>query len=86
MKKNPIKQKESLKKDFSIKIELLVPVTLSYKVTEETPEKALSVIESHLWEKAQTSPPKHAWGKSKKLNAKVFEHGTIKVEFSKTYK
>lgn len=70
-------------KTYDIKIEYLVPTTITYKVSAENEHEALKAIEKM---PASRSHIKHNLQRKIKLKAKVFQSNTSIVKFSKTYR
>lgn len=69
-------------KQYSIKIEALVPITVTYVVTAENPEQALSKINSSLPPREVSRP---LIERMRKIQARVYRAGTIMLELVKKY-
>mgnify|MGYP003404829045 FL=1 len=72
------------KKFYSIKLEVLVPATLSFKILAESPQEALDLVSKNITNN-QNQPPKFLWNKVKKIQAKVFEAGSILLALTKKF-
>jgi hypothetical protein len=75
------KNKDSEKKEqsYTIKQQVLIPYELTFKVTAESPEKALEKINSASSHQRKIMPG------TRKIGAKVFEHGKLTVLLTKKY-
>lgn len=65
--------------DYTVKQQILIPYELTYKVSAESPAKALEKINS-----AKSHHRKLLPG-TKKVHAKVFEHGKLNILLTKKY-
>ena len=74
---------EKTLKQYDIKIDYLVPTTVTYKVTAENEHEALKQVDKI---PASRSHVKHNLQRKIKLKAKVFQAGTSIVRFTKTYR
>lgn len=84
MSKKPIKEEPKKLNSYSVELETLIPVTLSYSVQAETPEEALEMILKYGPNKTYNSP-KIFWAKIKKIQAKIYKAGTILLLLSKRF-
>lgn len=82
MEKN--KQKPKLKEHFIVKLEGIVPVTLTYRILAESPEEA-TAIAIKLQGQQQASPPKIMFSRFTKFQAKVYRQGRSILEFVKNF-
>ncbi len=77
------KQDPKLKK-YTVKIDVLVPVTLSFNLEAEDPEKANQKAISDLNSgKSPTQRSSLSWNKIKKLQSKVYRQGTHNLLLTK---
>lgn len=74
-------KKQPEKEYFTVKMEVLVPATVEYKILAETPEQALDLAKKAGMKFKPT--PNIAWNKMKKLVGKVFKFGYIQIEYSR---
>lgn len=70
-------------KQYSIKIEFLVPTTITYKVSAENEHEALKKIDKI---PASQSHIRYNLQRKIKLKAVVYQGGTSMVKFTKTYR
>lgn len=84
MKKTEEKMTEK-KKDkefFTVKIETLAPIILTYKILAETPEEA-AIVAAKKQGQQQAIPPVIVFAKLGKLKAKVYKAGTTLLQLTK---
>ncbi len=84
MEKNKEKKTEQkpLKEYFTVKIEALAPVILTYKILAETPEEAAESAAKKQGQQ-QSSPPKIIFAKLGKMKVKVYKSGTTLLRLTK---
>lgn len=73
----------SINKQYDIKIDYLVPTTITYRVSAENEHEAMKAVDKI---PASRSHVKHNLQRKIKLKAKVFQSGTSIVKFTKTYR
>lgn len=71
------------KKTYDIKVELLVPTTITYRVVAEDEQEALKEIDKYSARKISTQ---HNFNRKIKLKATVYNYGTTMIKLSKTYR
>lgn len=71
------------KKWFDIKLEYLVPTTITYKISAVNEHEALKAAEKATISRTQV---KHNLQRKIKLQAKVYQGSTSILKFSKTYR
>ncbi len=71
------------KEYFSVKVETLAPVTLTYKIYAESPEKAVQLAIKQAGQ-SLSSPPQISFGRLKHLKATVYNAGTNLIRLAKT--
>lgn len=81
VKKGAKKKVIPQKKLYTVKLEVMAPVELIYRVWAETPELAVELLKYG----ALTAPPKPTLSKKKNIKATVYKYGTITIEFIKRY-
>ncbi len=69
---------------FTVKLEVLAPVTLKYKILAKSPEEAIKKVESNLISNL-TETPKPNLAKHKKLHANVYAAGYTRILLNKKY-
>lgn len=75
-------KKEQPKLDlYDIRLECLVPITLTYRVQAENQEKALAMVDKQMHNNMKPNLSKKI-----KLNAKVYRAGTVNLLNTKVYK
>lgn len=77
------KLKPKTKEYYSVKIETLIPVIVTYKVFAETPEEAIELAKK-LGGQQLNSAPIIIWARMKRLKATVYSTGTSLVRLVKT--
>jgi len=82
MEKDKEIEEEPKPQSFVVKMEVMVPVTITYKITAKTPEEAIDICTKGK-EKHQSAPPKIHYIKMKKIKAKVYKSGTSNVVLTK---
>lgn len=70
------------KRPYTVKLEVLAPVELIYRIWAETPEQAVELLRYGVIVK----PPKPILSKRKNVKATVYKYGTILIEFIKKYR
>lgn len=68
------------KKYWDIKLEVMLPATISYRVFAETPEKAIEMLVN-----ATPNGVKHFLTKKKNIKAVVYDAGTTLIKLTKKY-
>jgi len=66
---------------YTVKVEVMAPVELTYRVWAETPEQAVELLRYG----SLTAPPKPVLSKQKRIKATVYKYGTIMIEFIKKF-
>lgn len=89
MEKNKPKSKEEktqpkLKEYFTVKVEAVAPIILSYKILAESPEEA-AIMAVKLQGQQQNSPPVISFGRLGKLKTKVYKSGTTMLQLVKNF-
>ena len=84
MSKKPIKEESKKLFQYSVEMEMLVPVTMYYRVQAENPEQALEIAITQGPNKVNNAP-KIYWGKLKRLSAKVLNAGTSMLQLTKKF-
>ena len=74
---------EQNKEYFSVKLETMAPVTLTYKVYAESPEQAIEMAVK-LRGQQQAAPAQIAWGRLKNLKATAYTAGSSIIRLAKT--
>ena len=65
----------------TVKLEVLAPVVLTYRVWAESPEQAVELLRyGHM-----SAPPKPVLSKQKRIKATVYKYGTVMIEFIKQF-
>lgn len=83
MEKNKEKVQPKTKEYFTVKVEILIPVVLTYKILSETPEEAAKIAAKKQGQE-QTSPPKINYAKQVgKAQIKVYKSGTTMLQLTK---
>lgn len=77
-------EKKKLKEYFTVKIETLAPVILTYKILAETPEEAAEIAAKKKGQQ-MTAPPIILFAKLGKLKAKVYKSGTTLLHLTKNF-
>lgn len=70
------------KQYYTIKVQVMVPGEITYKVFAESPEAALLEFES----KRYSGTKQAFWNKLKKLKAMIYKVGTINLLLEKKYR
>ncbi len=70
-----------VKKQYTVKVEVMAPVELIYKVWAESPEEAMKNYDRSPLSKA----PKPILSRKRKIKATVYKLGTTMVEMEKRY-
>lgn len=70
------------KEYFTVKVEVLAPVTLTYRIYAESPEEAADMAVKLAGQK-QFSPPTIAYGRLKSLKAMVYSAGSSIIRLVK---
>ena len=68
------------KKCYTIKLEVMAPVELTYKVWAEDPEEAAKMIGAVL-----TRPPKPNLSRKKNIKATIYDYGMSTIRFIKRF-
>jgi len=68
------------KKLYTVKLEVMAPVELTYKIWAESPEEAAELRGATL-----ARPPKPNLARKKNLKATVYRYGTMMIEFIKKF-
>ena len=76
---NQKKNSEKKEQIYTVKQQVLIPYELIFKISAESPEKALEKINSGSAHQRKVLPG------SKKIGAKVFEHGKLTILLTKKY-
>jgi hypothetical protein len=79
--KNVVEKKKS-KEYFTVKIETVAPVILTYKILAETPEEAAEMAGKKKGQQ-MSGPPIILFAKLGKLKAKVYKAGTSLLQLTK---
>jgi hypothetical protein len=79
-----MKQPEKIKKKqlFTIKLEAMAPIELTYKVWAETPEQAVDLLKTA----TLTARPKPIIARKRNIKATVYRYGTMVIEFVKNFR
>lgn len=75
-------EKKLEKEYFTVKVETLAPVILTYKILAETPEEAAEVAAKKQGQQ-QTAPPKILFAKLGRMKVKVYKAGTTLLRLTK---
>lgn len=75
-KKTPI-----VKKYYTVKVEGIVPITVTYKILAESPEEALELSRRAI----PVSKPQPILNKLKKIKATVYSYGSLLVHLTKSF-
>lgn len=70
-----------MKKQYTVKVEVLAPIELTYKVWAESAEEALKNYERS----SLSQPPKPILSKKKTKKVVVYKYGTTLIELTKKY-
>lgn len=76
------KQKKPKNQYYTVKVETLAPVTLTYRIFAESPEQA-SDMALKLGGQKQQTPPLINYGRIRALKAIVYSAGTSMIQFVK---
>ena len=76
---------EETKRYYLIKLEVIAPITLTYRVLAENPEEALEIVIKKPNTTLQTSQPKFKFALMKKIKASIYLAGTSMIEFVKNF-
>lgn len=76
--------KPKQKQYYTVKIEAVAPVILTYKVLAETPEEA-GLLAVKLRGQQQTAPPIIFFAKLSNMTAKIYKAGTSMLELTKKF-
>lgn len=82
VKKAAVEEKIPQKEYFTVKVEVLAPVTLTYRIYAESPEEAADMAVKQAGQK-QFSQPIIGYGRMKSLKTMVYNAGTSMVRFVK---
>ena len=74
----------SQKEYFLVKLEVLAPTTLSYRILAESPEEAAALAAEKQGQEMQNAP-KIAFHKMKKIQSTVYNAGTSMIQYIKKY-
>ncbi len=66
---------------YTVKMEVMAPVILTYKVLAESPERALQKVNTS----GVIRPPEPVMSRARKLKATVYKYGMLGVEFIKNF-
>lgn len=69
------------KEYYTVKVETLVPATVTYRVYAESPELAIDMVKRGGVQFSQ--PPQFIWGQMKRLKATVYNAGTVLIRLAK---
>lgn len=83
-KKKVTEEKKKVKEYFTVKIETLAPITLTYRILAETPEEAAEIAAKRQGQQ-QSAPPIILFAKLGKLQAKVYKAGTTLLQLVKKF-
>ena len=72
------------KEYFTVKIETLAPVTVTYKVYAETAEEAVEMA-IRLRGQQQAAPAQIGWARLKNIKATVYNAGSSLIRFTKNF-
>lgn len=81
---NKNKPEKVKQEHFTVKLECLIPTTMTYKILAESPEQAIEKAEKNIIANI-SQPPKQHFGKSKRLNATVYKAGYSNILSQKKY-
>ena len=81
-KKKDKKPEIPQKKPYTVKLEVMAPVELTYRVWAENAEQAITLFQTM---GQLSSPPKPILSRRKNIKATVYKYGTIMIEFIKKY-
>lgn len=73
-----------MKKYFTVKLEALMPVEISYRIFAEDEKEAMEIVEKNPTRELM-GQPKLKWVGLRKIKAAVYKLGTINKLFSKSY-
>ena len=68
------------RKLYTVKLEVMAPVELTYKIWAETPEEAAELRSAVL-----SGPPKPNLMRKRNIKATVYRYGTVMIEFIKKF-
>jgi hypothetical protein len=74
--------KVPVKSYFTVKMEVMSPVVLTYRIYAESPEEAVTLAVKQSGQQ-MTSPPQIIWGRLKHLKATVYASGSSLVKYVK---
>jgi hypothetical protein len=69
------------KEYFTVKVETLVPTTVTYRVYAESPDVAIDMVKRGSVQFSQ--PPQFMWGQMKRLKATVYNAGTVLIRLAR---
>lgn len=79
-------KKEAIKQEyFTVKLETMMPVVLTYRVLAESPEKATEKLIMNPTSVAFSEAPKLIFPRLKKLKLTVYNIGTNMIKFVKNF-
>lgn len=76
----PVKQKEY----FTVRMEAIVPISISYRIFAENPEEAIDLARK-LTAQQQIGPPVIAWNRIKRLKATVYRFGNSLIQLTRSF-
>ena len=66
---------------YTVKVEVMAPVELTYRVWAEDPEQAVEMLRYGML----SAPPKPILSKQRRIKATVYKYGTVMIEFIKKF-
>lgn len=81
-KKEKVKEPVKVKEYFTVKLEVVAPATVTYRVFAETPEEAAEIA-LKLKGRQLTSPPTISWNRLRTLKAVVYTAGSSLIRLAK---
>lgn len=80
-KKKVAKSAIPKKLPYTVKVEVMAPVELTYRVWAENPEQAVEMLRYGMI----SAPPKPILSKQRRIKATVYKYGTVMIEFIKKF-